>query len=291
MKTISIRVNGDIWLNQQQVQEQLQNIQHNNELVCFDTGAEGISLKHSGILEFINQWATKSGYPTDHIMINSPNIYEKTNYKNIHQVRASHFFSMSKQYQTEVPEVDPLTTKFGFFVGRHTDMRNQMINDVVDNFREHFVLSVMKSRFNPSPWTGHALTVESIDNTFVNDQYTGIIDTNLSLLSHYTKFQIEIVAETMCYGETFFPTEKTIRPMLGGRPFMVVGPINFLKNLRELGFQTYDLCWNEDYDQLEGNERWTAVKQNISDIIANGYNVDLAKKIAAHNQARLKNWH
>jgi len=290
MKIISVRVSGDTWLNQTQVEEQLKDIQ-DNDWVCFDTGAEGISLKHSGILDFINQWAENTGIPADYIVINNPNTYEKTIYKNIcSSTVANHFFPMSGHYQTIVPQIDSSVTKFGFFVGRHTTMRNQMINDVVEHYRKHFILSIMKSRFNTNPWTDYARDIPSIDDTFVSDQYTGKIDTNLSLLTHYTKFQIELVAETMCCGETFFPTEKTIRPLLAGRPFLIFGPVNFLTNLQKLGFQTYDLCWSESYDRLEGNERWTAIKKNIDNII-DYYDVDLAKKIAQHNQEHLKQWH
>jgi hypothetical protein len=289
MKTISVRVSGDSWLNQDQVQEQLKNIQH-NEWVCFDTGAEGISLKHSGILEFIDQWAEYTKHSIDRIVVNNPNNYEKTKYKNICITRVNHFFSMSGHYQTSVSLIDSSAAKFGFFVGRHTDMRNQIVNDVVNEYAEHFILSVMKSRYRSNPWTGAASNILSIDDTFVNDQYTGKVDTNLSLLNHYTKFQIELVAETMCAGETFFPTEKTIRPLLGGRPILVFGPVNFLENLRQLGFQTYHECWNETYDQLEGQQRWLAIKETINDIVK-GYNITVAQKIALHNQEHLKQWH
>jgi hypothetical protein len=289
MKTISVRVSGDTWLNQDQVEQQLKDIQ-DHDWVCFDTGAEGISLKHSGILDFIDQWVKTTGYSTDYVVINNPNNYEKTKYKNIYSSTANHFFPMSGHYQTSVPCIDPTVAKFGFFVGRHTPMRNQMVNDVVDHYSEHFILSVMKSRFNANPWTDHARDISSIDDTFVSDQYSGKIDTNLSLLTHYTKFQIELVAETMCCGETFFPTEKTIRPLLAGRPFLLFGPVNFLTNLKKLGFQTYNLCWDESYDQLEGNERWTAIKKNINNII-DYYDIDLAQKIAQHNQEHLKQWH
>jgi hypothetical protein len=287
MKTISVRVSGDNWLNQSQVQNQLTTVQP-NEWVCFDTGAEGISLKHSGILEFIDQWVNISGHPRDRIVINSPNNYEKTNYTNICTATANHFFPMSGHYQTTVPLIDSTTTKFGFFVGRHTDMRNQIINDIVEHYCDHFVLSIMKSRYNQNPWTGSAGKIMSIDDKFVSDQYTKETDTNLSLLTYYNRFQIELVAETMCAGETFFPTEKTIRPLLGGRP--ILGPVNFLENLRCLGFQTYSSCWDESYDRLAGDERWQAIQTTIDTIIT-GYDIGSAQAIASYNQQHLKQWH
>jgi hypothetical protein len=290
MITVSITVNGDSWLNQAQVEQQLKHIP-NNQWVCFDTGAEGISLKHSGILDFINQWVDHFGHPQERIVINNPNNYEITPYKNLYQSATNHFFAMSKSYQMSVPLIDANAKKFGFFIGRHTKQRDEMATDVVNTYQSHFIISIMQSRFLKNPWSTWLQTIPSIDTMAVNDQYTGKTDTNLSLLTHYHCFQIELVAETMCAGETFFPTEKTIRPMLGGRPFLIFGPVNFLHNLQQLGFKTYSQCWDERYDRLQGANRWQAIKTVIDYIVDHGYNLETAQQIAAHNQQHLKKWH
>jgi hypothetical protein len=95
----------------------------------------------------------------------------------------------------------------------------------------------------------------------------------------------------MCAGITFFPTEKIFRPITGRRPFVVFGPIHFLNNLRGLGFRTYGECWDESYDQYQGQERWHRMQHVIDNIILNGYNVGLAKEIADHNRLHLTQWH
>jgi hypothetical protein len=125
----------------------------------------------------------------------------------------------------------------------------------------------------------------------VRDQYTGTVDTNLSLLKFYNRFQIELIAETMCAGITFFPTEKTFRPISGCRPFLAFGPIHFLNNLRGLGFKTYSECWDESYDQYQGPSRWNKIKTVIEHIIQHGYNVALATDIADFNRQHLTQWH
>jgi hypothetical protein len=289
MKTITVRSNGDSWVNLEQVTEQLTNIQPTDR-VCFDTGAEGISLEHSGILNFINQWVKISKHPADRVVINSPNVYEKTQYQNINRAD-NHFLQLSGHYYTEVPPIDSGVAKFGFFVGRHTNDRDIIASDIVNNYQSHFVMSVMKTVYNPSPWSKSVGNIPSIDNMFVRDQYHGTVDTNLSLLKFYGRFQIELVAETMCAGTTFFPTEKTFRPITGRRPFIVYGPVHFLNNLRELGFRTYNECWNESYDQCHGQERWTCMKSVIDDIICNGYDIKLATEIAEYNRNHLTKWH
>jgi hypothetical protein len=289
MKTIIVKTNGDLWVNLEQVTEQLTTIQP-TDWVCFDTGAEGISLGHSGILDFINQWVRSSGHPPHLVSINSPNVYEKTQYRNVNKAD-NHFLQLSGHYYTEVPLLDTDATNFGFFVGRHTAERDSIALDIINNYQSHFVMSVMKTAYCSSPWSEPVQAISSIDGMTVRDQYQGSLDTNLSLLNFYNQFQIEIVAETMCAGITFFPTEKTFRPITGRRPFIVFGPVHFLNNLRGLGFRTYSECWDESYDQYQGQDRWNRMRTVIDNIICNGYDIELATSIAEHNRKHLTQWH
>jgi len=289
MKTITVRTNGDLWLNPEQVKEQLATV-HPQERVCFDTGAEGISLEHSGILNFINQWASNTGHSQDLIVINSPNVYEKTQYQNINHAD-NHFLQMSGHYYTEVPDINSSSKLFGFFVGRHTRERDFIAQDIVDQYQQQFVISIMRTPYNVSPWSRILQTIPSIDDMSIRDQYKGNTDTNLSLLKYYDQFQIELIAETMCAGTTFFPTEKTFRPITGRRPFLIYGPVNFLANLQELGFKTYNKCWSEEYDQREGLDRWYSIRKVIDIIIKKDYDIELAKSIAEYNRQHLTKWH
>jgi hypothetical protein len=65
----------------------------------------------------------------------------------------------------------------------------------------------------------------------------------------YNHFFVELVCESFFTGNTFFPTEKTFRPILLKTPFIVQGPQNFLRNLKKLGFKTFDSWWDEGYDE------------------------------------------
>lgn len=79
------------------------------------------------------------------------------------------------------------------------------------------------------------------------------------LAQFYTNFLIDIVAETFTTGRTFFPTEKTVRPMLSKKPFIVMGPKCFLIHLRQMGFKTFYEFWDEDYDGWEKKERYIRI--------------------------------
>lgn len=45
-----------------------------------------------------------------------------------------------------------------------------------------------------------------------------------------------------------FLTEKSLRPLATGTPFVLVSTPGFLESLRKFGFKTYDNLWDESYD-------------------------------------------
>ena len=88
------------------------------------------------------------------------------------------------------------------------------------------------------------------------------------LLEFYPDIFVDIVAETFISGNSFFPTEKTFRPMLLKKPFVIMGPVNHLIYLRQMGFKTFGDFWSEDYDGLSRKGRYQKIIEVI-DAIAN----------------------
>lgn len=81
------------------------------------------------------------------------------------------------------------------------------------------------------------------------DQYPILTPAHFSIAKLYPDFFAEIVCETFLSGNTFYPTEKTWRPLICQTPFLTLGPRNFLSNLQKLGFKTFGQWWDESYDQ------------------------------------------
>jgi hypothetical protein len=133
--------------------------------------------------------------------------------------------------------------------------------------------------------------VTSLDGHRVRDQYLPEHNTNLSLLQHYHRFDIEIVCEAYSRGPCFFPTEKTVRPLLFHKPIMVYGPRHFLRNLRLQGFRTWHSMWDESYDELEGLPRWWAMLEQIDTLATLEDFSSLmteTRDIVEHNQRRAR---
>ena len=72
---------------------------------------------------------------------------------------------------------------------------------------------------------------------------------NLNILKYYPTFFVEIVNLTFFSGNTFYVDEKIWRPILALTPFIVQGPANLIKNLRHIGFKTFDCWWDEGYSE------------------------------------------
>lgn len=94
-------------------------------------------------------------------------------------------------------------------------------------------------------------------------------DRQQSELEEMQSVKIYISTETLAPFNYCFITEKTYRAIAYKKPFVIVGNRNSLKKLKDLGFQTFDKWWSEEYDTLEWSERidWTIdflkwIKQN-----------------------------
>jgi hypothetical protein len=291
MLVVEIHNFGDVWTNRDQVIAEL-DANASADKILFHTRYEGVSLKASGVLDVINKWVADTNRDPSTIQFHTPNQYEKIPYKFANKINpGAHFFKSNKiDYRREFNLINTSGKLFGFFVGRYTAMRNAMALDILSNYKNHSLLSVMKQDQLDSAtwWDPQVSAIESIDNRWLRDQYHGNHNTNQSLLDFYNDFQIEIVAETMTLGESFFPTEKTVRPIMGSKPFLIHAPINYLANLRNLGFCNFSELWSVDYDQYEGIERWNRMNIVIASIIEQGYDCNLAQEIVQYNYNHLQ---
>ena len=322
--TIDIQVTGDHWFNRLEFIEKLESADP-GEIVILNLNTEAPCLSSIGVRSVVDAWLAKHNKSPGTVLIkNWANGAEQVPYKKLNENNFSHFFKYSQRYcPADIIPGNNKAKLFGLFIGRRTIARNSILYYVANNWADHFLLSVMKSR-NPNPWPHHkkgavnleimdqwvnpvdqpamidwisTCNIPSIDDRSVQDQYAipeqSSADCNQSLLKHYDQFQIELVCESYTIGDTFFPTEKTIRPITAGKPMLVYGPKSFLARLRALGFRTYFDCWSEDYDQLEGPSRWQAIQLIIDSLInLNDFQraqlLEQAQATAIYNQSHLK---
>lgn len=298
MITIPVRVCGDYWANRQEVETALNSAPLDQQIIL-DFCSEGPSMQGLGITQVLSNHCRSTGRNHQTITVkNNPNTIEITPYNNI-TPGPSHFFNMSQHYWTDAVSKTPTAKRFAYFMGRRTYTRGRMLYDLFKEFPNQVLFSVMKT-VNPqwsesaAGWFAESELTEfltwfdqanlgSLDSHWVRDQFGPGATTNQDLLKFYNQFEIEIVAETYCVGTTFFPTEKTIRPIMAARPFLIQGPKNFLTNLRFMGFKTYSDYWDESYDKLEGPARWQSILATLK-TIQNTQGID---EVAMYNRNHL----
>lgn len=86
------------------------------------------------------------------------------------------------------------------------------------------------------------------------------------LTNFYKEILVDIVVESHVSGKTFFPTEKTLRPMWLKKPFIVFGTKNFLAYLRQMGFRTFGDFWDESYDGYETKDRYKKILTLLNEL-------------------------
>jgi hypothetical protein len=67
----------------------------------------------------------------------------------------------------------------------------------------------------------------------------------------YQKCAIDVVLETLFDDHRIHLTEKILRPIACGKPFLLVGTPGSLECIRSYGFETFDSLIDEKYDQIK----------------------------------------
>ena len=99
-----------------------------------------------------------------------------------------------------------------------------------------------------------------------------------------------IIVESNFDGSHFFPTEKIWKPLIAGIPFVCMATHNFLKRIRDLGFQTYDSMWDESYDAIKDSQQRLEAIKNLCVKLENfdwNANRDKLIEIANHNKIQM----
>lgn len=96
------------------------------------------------------------------------------------------------------------------------------------------------------------------------------------VLSYFTKPELfthtkfSVVVETEAENNEFHITEKTLKCLVLGHPFVIMGTHKYVEFLKDLGFMTCDHLFSETYDNLSDlNSRMDAV-------------IDLVKELKTH---------
>lgn len=104
----------------------------------------------------------------------------------------------------------------------------------------------------------------------------------------YQSTQIEVVLETLFDDQRLHLTEKALRPIACGQPFILAATPGSLAYLRSYGFKTFDSCIDETYDTIQDpSQRLQAIVQVMKDFAHDANrarSLDRMHSIARYNQ-------
>jgi hypothetical protein len=255
---------------------------------------EGPCANTTGLYRLLDSFCDKNSYSKEKITICTGNIIEhhpqykiKKKYDYWYELKLIQEWMKSNNIQENIK----LTKHFGIFIGRstwarswvsshlHTYYKEKTLQTFHNGFHKNYAIPIVDglcdnlgldnlNRHGCEVITQVAKFLELcpilLDNDFdvtsayitpTNKNYPIQHPANMRILNQYKHFCIDVVAETRVEGELFFCTEKIWRPIIARRPFIVIGPRHFLKNLKKLGFQTFNYFWDEGYDDYDSADR------------------------------------
>lgn len=179
-------------------------------------------------------------------------------------------------YVKEIPiPQGPFSKKFAVWFNRGTFFRLDIAKYLFENYADDSFISYqeqgmiidrkLKEYFSEnSNWADYHTPI-IYDQPFPARQF------NYELIvgakrKPYNDYFIEIVAETDTL-TTNWITEKTVKNLYIGKPFIVMGGAGILAKIRSFGFQTFSPWIDESYDNIINNyQRLEAIKREIDRI-------------------------
>ena len=124
-----------------------------------------------------------------------------------------------------------------------------------DSYRE-----ILKNFYVDMPYSIFCNSVKSVFSSplIIDGDWSSNTDltpdkNNETIFNHsiYKNSLLSVVTETLFHSAGNFITEKTMKPIAAGHPFMILGQFGFLKNLNEMGYKTRFYGIDQSYDDIK----------------------------------------
>lgn len=282
-------------------------IKNKDKQIVISIGDEGYNITKNGLEKAVKQICDYNLIPYQNIIIESGDILENSQFfkhryigYNGDAVR----INLEKiNYKFNLPE----SFNYGLFYARPDDCR-------MYSFYKHMSSSnrakgIATMHFNPGNYS-KSDTLKNISDFVIDhpDSWALIkkelpysdfgYNLNYPIIDHnnhwdfwhktYSKVAVEIVSETVVDEESFFITEKTFRPILYGRLFMIIGSPGFEKRLKNIGFDIFDdVIDKSSYDQMLKFYRIDRI-YDLLNILLSKHSLKLMKKLKSRLEKNSK---
>jgi hypothetical protein len=118
-------------------------------------------------------------------------------------------------------------------------------------------------KFKNSAWQPTVPVETYFPTNSVASHYSADFD-----LNDYEHTNIEVILETLFDDDRLHLTEKTLRPIACGQPFILSATAGSLEYLRRYGFKTFNGIWSEEYDLIQDPmTRLNSIVKLMSEIV------------------------
>lgn len=250
--------------------------------VIIDLNGEGPCLASLNLIPKLERLCQEFNWPKEKFLIETCNILEdRAQWPMIIDVKGLVEIQQGQKLNY-IPNKN-ITKHFGIFIGRSNSFRLWLTSLLYNNYKDSSTITFhydYHSDFHKDN-LGIDRLLPELDNIGRLDEIVNLVKSspignsrtypilcpqNFDVIKQYDQIFLDIACETYFTGRTFFPTEKTWRSIISGTPFVVQGPIDFLKNLKRLGFKTFDQYWSEEYDVADGALRLYKLKNIVDQI-------------------------
>jgi hypothetical protein len=125
------------------------------------------------------------------------------------------------------------------------DQCHTSVNPIEPELNIHYDLHTFK---NPA-WRPQTVLENFFPVSTAHSHYSADFD-----IEDYEATDIEVVLETLFDDSRLHLTEKSLRPIACGQPFILAGTQGSLEYLRSYGFKTFGHIWDERYDECANPE-------------------------------------
>jgi hypothetical protein len=250
--------------------------------VTIDLFTEGPCLETSGMNALLDDLVDKFDIDPSIYTILTSNQISSSQYRQQRKSWGELRYAQQQMRINKKPPPKNFNRRFGLFVsrsnwirlaiasylGRYHDDQTLMTYhyDHTNNyFQDNFGLEEFMTRY----WQEKDQVVQFVERLPIHrgaHHYPPSMEHTFDLNWAYDEIFCDVICETFFSGRTFMMTEKTMRAIMHRRPFVVQGPKWYLRNLRLLGFRTFDQWWDEGYDEDPADFRYESLRPVLDHI-------------------------
>jgi len=257
--------------------------QHQGQEISLIVSNEGHCLTKTGVYDILNTFEFQFVKIKTFNLLESHHRYQIDNTSWNHWLYRTDSFDYSFDYTWNQKNI------FGCFYGRPTAARLGIASHLARYHKEYSTVTVKFSfddqddrrRFDLDRlFYWHPDAIDHVNLLRAEEFRTdhsykpGSYNQNNSLAHLYQDIFVDLVAEPIYEGTSFYPTEKIARAMLCRRPFIVMASKYYVHYLRQMGFKTFDQWWDESYDCYDSNIRYHKILKLIDQLASNKYQIE-----------------